>query len=45
MKNNAIFDQLRAFAKNITKYIDGEDIVQTSANTKALELQDKEPVS
>lgn len=45
MKNNATFDQLRAFAKNITKYIDGEDIVQTSANTKALELQDKEPVS
>ena len=44
MKNNATFEQLRAFAKNITKYIDGEDIVQTSTNTEVLELQDKEPV-
>lgn len=34
MKNNATFEQLRIFAKNITKYIDGEDIVQTNANKK-----------
>ena len=32
MKNNATKEQLKLFAKNIIKYIDDEDIVQTTGN-------------
>lgn len=44
MKNNATYEQLANFAKNIMTYMNGEDIVQTTENNESVELQDKEPV-
>lgn len=44
MKNKATVEQLQKFASNIMKYMNGEDIVQTTENNESVELQDKEPV-
>ena len=44
MKNDASYFELQEFCKNIMKYVDNEDIVQTMENGESIELQDKEPV-
>ncbi len=44
MKNDAYYFELQEFCKNIMKYVDNEDIVQTMENGESIELQDKEPV-
>lgn len=42
MKSYATKDQLLLFAKNIEKYIKGEEIVQTTSNIEDVEPKDKE---
>lgn len=44
MKSSATRKQIEVFCKNIFKYLDGEDIVQTIENTESIELEDKEPL-
>lgn len=44
MKNSATKEQLKLFAKNIIKYIDGEDIVQTAEKEQFAEQSDKEQI-
>lgn len=44
MKSSATRKQIEVFCKNIFKYLDGEDIVQTIENTESIELKDKEPL-
>lgn len=43
MKNAATKEQILTFCKNIIKYINNDDIVQTIENTKSIESKDKEP--
>lgn len=44
MKSSATRKQIEVFCKNIFKYLDGEDIVQTIENTESIEPEDKEPL-
>lgn len=44
MKSSATRKQIEVFCKNIFKYLDSEDIVQTIENTESIELKDKEPL-
>lgn len=44
MKNSANREQLLTFAKNIEKYMNNDEIVQSIENKKSIELQDKELV-
>ena len=43
MKSNASKKLLLTFCKNMPKYLDFKDIVQTNENLKLLEIEDKEP--
>lgn len=42
MKSSASRKQIEVFCKNIFKYLDSEDIVQTIDNNESIELEDKE---
>lgn len=44
MKSYATKEQLLTFAKNIEKYMNCEEIVQTIENNESIELEDKEPL-
>ena len=44
MKNSATLEQLKTFTKNILKYMNCEEIVQSIENNESIELQDKELV-
>lgn len=44
MKSYANKEQLLTFSKNIEKYINCEEIVQTIENKESIELGDKEPL-
>ena len=45
MKSSASTKQIKTFCKNISKYIENEEIVQPIENNKSIELQNKESVS
>lgn len=44
MKSSANREQINLFCKNINKYIENEEIVQTIENNESIELQNKESI-
>jgi hypothetical protein len=44
MKSSATKEQIEVFCKNIFKYLDNEEIVQSIENKESIELEDKEPL-